>query len=373
MPSLAYYRTNVPILGCSLIVAASRRPLFGPLEATALNDAGAPPFAAYEADEEEEGRADDIDLAYELAPHAWRAIDPGAPPHDAPVRFIDGSVFTRTAGSLLVAFRRRPMIAAVVSAASLVLDGRTTRRGAGAQARKLLCLYNDGIDPAVLSDARDRLADAGIALYDRESQQPLGDFDAMRRQTRSLAMEVMENAEKAVLFAAPQTPTLVDGLLERRLAAMATHDLPAVGLVKRQMTQYLPMNLQEMLYTLKPGQRTPAFVLKTVQHVDIVNTYVRLSAQAGTSPSYGVVRLTAPLAYVERAHASDRSEYLSGLAAYVHRLRHRDLAYGRSGISVEPIVRVEDHLHAILPDVEVLVRKLHHLFNDAKTLREPTR
>ena len=32
----------------------------------------------------------------------------------------------------------------------------------------------------------------------------------------------------------------------------------------------------------------------------------------------------APLAYVESAHAHEMPEYLSGLAAYLYRLRHRD-------------------------------------------------
>ena len=342
--------------------ATRAKPLFGPLVATPLNDTGAPPFAAHEADEEEEQRADNINLDYEVPTPKWAPIAPGAPPEDAPVRFIDGSVFSRTAGALVVSFRSRPMIAAVVSAASLVLEGRTLKRGAGTQARKLLCVYSDGIEPDVLFHARGLLREHGISLEERPSPLPLHDFDAMRRSTRALAMEAMEGCEKQVLFAEPETPTLVDGLLERRLAAAPTHNIPVVGLVKRQMAQYLPAVQQELLYRLKPGERTPAFVLNTVQHVEIVNTYVRLSSQAGMSPSYGIVRLTAPLAYVERAHKGDLAAYLSGLAGYVYRLRHRDLAYGRAGISVEPIVRVEDHLHAILPDVEVLVSKLHHLF-----------
>jgi hypothetical protein len=155
----------------------------------------------------------------------------------------------------------------------------------------------------------------------------------------------------------------MDGLLERRLATAPTHNAPVVGLVKRQMTAYLPTGLQELTYTLKPGERTPAFVLRTVQHVDLVNIYVRLSSQVGASPSYGIVRVTAPLEYVERHHAGEAMPaYLSGLAAYLYRLRHRDQGYSRAGISVEPIVRVEDHLHAILPDLEALIPKLHRMF-----------
>ena len=185
---------------------------------------------------------------------------------------------------------------------------------------------------------------------------------AIVQLTRSLAMEAMEEAERAVMLADFAKPTLMDGLLERRLATAPTHNVPIVGLVKRQMTTYLPAGLQEMVYALKPGERTPAFVLRTVQHVDLVNTYVRLSSEAGISPSYGIVRVTAPLAYVESAHAHDMPQYLSGLAAYLYRLRHRDLAYSRAGISVDPIVRVEDHLHAILPNLDALIPRLHRMF-----------
>jgi hypothetical protein len=183
----------------------------------------------------------------------------------------------------------------------------------------------------------------------------------MRRTTRSIAMLAMEEAERDVMLAGITRPTLVDGLLERRLAAQKL-DVPVVGLVKRQIATYLPAALQEVAYALQPGERTPAFLLRTVQHVDLVNTYVRLSSEKGASPSYGIVRLTAPLAYVEKAHAGDMPAYLSGLAGYLYRLRHRDLAYARSGISVEPIVRCEDHLHAVRPDVETLIPRLHRMF-----------
>jgi hypothetical protein len=69
-----------------------------------------------------------------------------------------------------------------------------------------------------------------------------------------------------------------------------------------------------------------------------------------------------PLPYVEREHARDLPAYLSGLAGHLYALRHRDLAYARSGISVEPIVRCEDHLHAILPDLDAVIPKLHRMF-----------
>jgi hypothetical protein len=144
-----------------------------------------------------------------------------------------------------------------------------------------------------------------------------GDFDTLRRTTRSIAMLAMEEAERDVMLAGVPTPTLVDGLLERRLAAQKL-DWPVIGLVKRQMTAYLPSRLQEVVYNLAPGERTPAFVMDTLQHVELVNFYLRLSAEKGASPSYGIVRVTAPARYVRAAHAADLSEYLSGLAGYLY-------------------------------------------------------
>ena len=342
--------------------AVASKQIFAGYQPAPLNDLAAPPFPGREADDEDDTQQDGIDLEWERPKQDWAGIAPGAPPDDAPVRFIDGSIASRTVGSMVVGFRRRPIIAAAVAAASLELEGRTLRRGAGAEMRKVLCIYSDGIARDDMLEAAHALSGIGVELRDRPTEHLPPDFDSLRRGSRQLAMQAMEEAERRVLLADLPTPALVDGLLERRLATVPSHDVPAVGLVKRQMASYLPPGLQELTYALKPGERTPAFVLRTVQHVDLVNTYVRLSAQTGASPSYGVVRLTAPLAYIERHHGGDAGAYLSGLAAYVYALRHRDLAYARSGISVEPIVRVEDHLHAILPSLDALIPKLHRMF-----------
>jgi len=355
------------------MAAAAPQRLFAPYDPAVLNDAGVPPFPPFEADEESDEPGQGVELEYERPQQDWAPIAPAEPTPDMPVRFIDGSIATRTVGSLLVEYRRRPLIAAVVSAAALEMDGRTLRRSAGARTRKLLCFYSDGIARDHIVEAAHALAAIGVELVDRASTSVVPDFDSMRRAARSLAMEAMEAAEREVMLADLRTPTLMDGLLERRLAATPSHDVPVVGLVKRQMTAYLPPGLQELTYALKPGERTPAFVLRTVQHVDLVNTYVRLSAQAGASPSYGIVRVTAPLAYVERAHGGDAlAPYLSGLAAYLYGLRHRDYGYSRAGISVEPIVRVEHHLHAIMPQIDALIPKLHRLFRGA-ALKEDAR
>jgi len=344
-------------------MAVASKPIFAGYQPAPLNDLAAPPFPGREADDEDDTHQDGVELEWERPQQDWAAIAPVEPAGDVPVRFIDGSIASKTVGSIVVGLRRRPIIAAAVAAAALELEGRVLRRGAGVETRKVLCLYSDGIAREDMAEAAHALASIGVELLDRPTESVPPDFDSMRRGARQLAMQAMEEAERRVLLADLSTPALVDGLLERRLATVPSHDVAVTGLVKRQMASYLPPDRQELTYGLQPGERTPAFVLRTVQHVDLVNTYVRLSAQSGASPSYGVVRVTAPLAYVERRYPGEAaSSYLSGLAAYLYRLRHRDLAYARAGISVEPIVRVEDHLHAILPDLEALIPKVHRMF-----------
>ena len=331
-----------------------------------LNDTAAPPFSALEADEEDRSEDDDNkrNFDYELPQHAWRALTPGAAPPDAPVRFVDGSIVSRTVGVITVASRRRPLIAATISAAALELKGRNLSRAAGARRLKILCLNSNGIDHDDLEATRQQLGELGVGLETSEANQT-ADFDTMRRSARSIAMSVMEAAERSVMCDADETPTLVDGLLERRLT-QGRQAVPVVGVVKRQIATYLPPGLQELVYSLNPGERTPAFVLQVMgpnrAELEIVNCYVRLSSPLGAAPSYGIVRLSAPLEYVKRHHVGqDLGPYLSGLAGYIYTLRHRDYVYARAGISIEPIVRVEEHLHALRPDIDSLRQKLNRL------------
>ena len=264
-----------------------------------------PPFPGHEADEEEEGRGLDLNLDVEVAQAAWRGIAPGAAPADAPVRFIDGSIKSKTVGCIIVGGRRRPLIAAAVSAAAMEIEGRGTKRGEATRTKKVLAVHSNGIERGDWLEAFHALGEIGVELRSSEAEAAPGggDFDTLRRTTRGIAMLAMEEAERDVMLAGLPAPTLMDGLLERRLATQKL-DWPVIGLVKRQMTSYLPSALQEIVYGLRPGERTPAFVMDTLQHVELVNFYMRLSSEKGASPSYGIVRVTVPSAYATKAHAS---------------------------------------------------------------------
>ncbi len=169
----------------------------------------------------------------------------------------------------------------------------------------------------------------------------------------------METQERDLLLREPTRPALIDGLLERRLITIASQEMPVVGMVKRQLRQYLPNSHVGLLYELEPGQRTPAFILET-EHARIVTWYLRLSTTENAGPSYGLVRLTMPLEYLSNAFpdSTGRSEEISALSAFIRTLRHREASYRRVGVSLEPIVRVEDELQAVMPSINELAARV---------------
>lgn len=345
-----------------MATVAPPRSLFGPHPIDALDDDAVPGPAPLDlADDARSGPAGHADLEIEMPRWRWRPIDPHPEQDGLPSRFIDGSIVSRLAGCITVEGQRRPIVAATIAAAALGMHGRALLRLPGAIVRSVVAVYRDGIDDADLERAAAALRAHDIILLPREMEAGPRDFDTMRHSTRNRAMDDMEAAERDVLMQSPQTPTLVDGLLERRLVEVPDKSLPVVGLVKRHAATYLPADTLEILYRLRPGQRTPAFAM-TVDGVPLVNIYVRLSALTGASPSYGVVRVTTPVAHLEARHPGESGwRFLSSLAGYLHRLRCRDEAYERAGISIEPIVRVETHLRALRPDVDAFLPRLHRL------------
>ena len=299
-------------------------------------------------------------LSYELPASEWRPIPCLGEPIDPPRRFIDGSVFSRSVAAFSVDGRRRPAVLACLGALALHLEGgRLVRPREGFRLRTVLCLLSNGMPQEDLRRMAEGLGALGIELVVSETAELAADFEVLRRRTWDLAKERMEEAEREVLFAAPDVPAVVDGLLERRLVTVASQGMPAVGVVKRQMRRYLPDSHLNLLYDLAPGQRTPAFLLET-EHATVVSWYLRLSAVDGLSPGYGIVRLAVPQDYLERRFQApaERWTQLSALSDWLRGLRCREKSYPRAGVSLEPIVRVEDELHALLPDIRQVAARL---------------
>ncbi|MGE3601412.1 MAG: hypothetical protein AB7N70_38375, partial [Dehalococcoidia bacterium] len=311
-----------------MTTATPTRPLFGPYPIAALDDDAAPPNTILDlSDAEASDSGSKVELNFEMPRQRWMPIDSGGESTLLPVRFIDGSIVSRLAGSLTVAGRQRPLIASSIAAAALELRDRGLSRMRGAISKLVVSVYRDDIDPDVLEHAAALLREHGFTLLLRDMDSGPRDFDTLRMSTRNRAMDEMESCEREILLQDPAAPALVDGLLERRLVRVPNKAIPATGLVKRHAATYLPGDLQEMLYRMKPGQRSPAFVME-IDNVVLATFYLRLASPYGASPSYGVVRVTTPLAYLEQWHAgAGRSRYLSALAAYLYRLRHRDEGY----------------------------------------------
>ena len=326
------------------------------------------PLAHQALEQDEEAlNARMLELSYELPASGWRPVpcegepdQPAVAPVDAPRRFIDGSIFSRTVAAFSIEGRRRPAILASLGALELHLDGRRLHRPDGAfRVRTVLCLLSNGIPQDDIRRLADGLEKLGIHLVVSETEDLSADFDVLRGRTWTMAKDRMEQAEREILFTAPEVPAVVDGLLERRLITVASQAMPAVGVVKRQMRRYLPQSHLNLLYELAPGERTPAFLIQT-EHATVVSWYLRLSAAEGLAPGYGIVRLALSQSYVEQRFPvpQERWAQLSALSAWLRALRCRDKSYPRAGISLEPIVRVEDELHALLPDIRQAAARL---------------
>jgi hypothetical protein len=319
------------------------------------------PLADQALDQDEEAlKARLRQLSYELPASEWRPIPCGGEPIDPPRRFIDGSVFSRSVAAFSVDGRRRPAVLACLGALALHLEGgRLVRPPGDFRLRTVLCLLSNGMPQEDLRRLAEGLAALDIEMVVSETAELAADFEVLRRRTWDLAKERMEEAEREVLFAAPDIPAVVDGLLERRLVTVASQGMPAVGVVKRQMRRYLPDSHLNLLYDLAAGERTPAFLLET-EHATVVSWYLRLSAADGLSPGYGIVRLAVSQDYLERRFPAPQERWtqLSALSDWLRALRCREGSYPRAGVSLEPIVRVEDELHALLPDIRQVAARL---------------
>jgi hypothetical protein len=159
-------------------------------------------------------------------------------------------------------------------------------------------------------------------------------------------------------------PTVVDGLLDQRIETFASHNLPAVGVVKRQLRTYLHRAGVALVSRLAPGERSPAFLINTTRG-EYVSFYLRLSPVV-LLPTDGIVRVMLSRQYYEESVGA-RPAFLDGLAYWLCRLRCTRTSYARAPISLEPIVHAEEQIQALLPQVSERVGAFH----GAMPLRAP--
>jgi hypothetical protein len=125
----------------------------------------------------------------------------------------------------------------------------------------------------------------------------------------------------------------------------------AVGYIKSHQTEYLPPELNVLVGALRPGQRTPVFLMGTTW--ERYSWYLRLPGQAG-APWAGVVRLEAgpQLAVAEATALANVTQRVLG------RFASEEYKDARAPQNLYPIAGLEKHLRHRLGDRAFVYRAL---------------
>ncbi len=304
----------------------------------------------------------EVERDYELPLDRWGAIPSREGGGHLPTRYIDGTIVARTVGALTdPQGRQRPMLLAVIGAAALELDSSVlTRREMDFEVETLLAMITKGLKDSDLHQMTLGLEDLGLRFLQLPARTLSTDFELARAHTFDGAREEMLQAERRLMLAGLDQPTLVDGVLEDRLGDLDSWDVPIVGVVKRllRIRHHLHQAGINLVYTLRPGERTPAIVLQTkpkpYMFKPVVSWFLRLSGEGHIAPSWGVVRVAIPQEYFEGTLGKS-FEAINEISGWLYTLRCRDRSYARMPVSLEPIVRVEEHLQALRPSLDAAV------------------
>ncbi len=128
----------------------------------------------------------------------------------------------------------------------------------------------------------------------------------------------------------------------------------AVGIIKSQRARYLTQRPLEVLYSLRQGERTPAFLIErqrgqrgsNANH--IVTFYIRLTSPDMVGPGSGLARIELSAHYFQQP--SQDKVLLDAITSDLVRLRSRDNTYARGAVTIEPIRLIERELHLIFRD-----------------------
>jgi hypothetical protein len=330
-----------------------------PMDAPALD-----PLYPHDPCDEDPEPAAKADVDYEMPKADWEPRMGRSDCADPPRRFIDGSLKPHLVMSLEDSRGRpRPVILATIGA--VALDLQPTDEGAERLSRHsfrrgtCLVFLANGLDVRDIDILSRACASEGISVVAPPTDKISSDFDEVRLHTLEYVRRQMLALEADLLRSDPLAPTIVDGLLDQRLADFTAHNLPAVGVVKRQLRTYLHPGGVRLVYALREGERSPAMLLDTTRG-EFVSFYLRLGKENGAMPHSGVVRV---MLSRERFEALECSwSYLDGLAQWITKLRcRRTSSYTRAAISLEPIVHAEEHIKSLLPDLGERVGKFNRI------------
>ncbi len=177
---------------------------------------------------------------------------------------------------------------------------------------------------------------------------PAGDPDRLSLALQErMALDEIRVADAAGPPGARPALLVVDGPLRSH-----QHRSDAIGLIKSQRVRYLPDSLDQILGSLRPGQRTPAFTIATTwtRHA----WYLRLPGGDRAAARSGIVRCEcgADLTPAEVVALADRA---AALLPFLASERHKD---PRAPQNLVPIAGLERLLRHRLGDRGLLERAL---------------
>jgi hypothetical protein len=324
----------------------------------------------------------DWDAIQPIPPAGWRASEWG----DRPVRFIDGKDVGETVACLTAPFGGYPVPVRLSEIGAIVVreeDG-TLRRERATVERVVTMATDlfpwDEIEDLAISLRRNgfRLLSAPKPVTTVNGQRVANwsyDYEVMRKAAQNASNTEMGRLEESALALDNTLPTVVDGRLEPREGGLQPRDpclgsweVPAIGVVKTHLHAYLHAGGMRLLYRLKPGQRTPAFLIdpSRVQpgsrRPKVVSWFIRLAQQPTLAPNEGLIRVELPLPWFTRTFGGPTTAgwaFIDRLTVLLREYRCRDAGYGRAAISLQPIVRAEQLLGALFTPHATLARRFY--------------
>lgn len=315
------------------------------------------------------------------APDGWRATEWA----ERPVRFIDGKDIGETVACLTAPFGGYPVPVRLSEIGAVVVreESGVLRRD-HANVERVVTMATDlfpwdEIEDLAISFQRNgfRLLSAPFPMTtvnEKRVQGPSYDYELMRKAAQNRSNTEMGRLEEAALARENVLPTIVDGRLEPRDGGLGDWNVPAIGVVKTHAQNYLHAHGMRLLYTLRAGQRTPAFVIhpgrtsveQETRRPKIVSWFLRLAQEPHLAPNWGLIRVELPLPWFTdtfRAPSADGWAFIDRLTVLLREYRCRDETYGRAPVSLQPIVRAEQLLGALLTPRTTLARRFYRSQN----------
>lgn len=321
------------------------------------------------ATETEAKLEESVEQDYELEAGQWRPLAPKIPDgfvpsrwSERPRRFIDG----RDVGEIIATLWSRegfPIPVRLSQIGAVVVteeDGRLCRSEDVVQ--RTVTLLGDPFPWSEIEGLAKGLQQHGLRLLlarlpKVEDPRQRHDFEFIRKVTQNRSNHEMAAIEESLIPTKEPIPTVLDRYLDKRFGSTDPR-APLIGVVKSHWENYLSAETMRVLYQLQPGERTPAFLLKG-DKLPVVSFYLRL---AGGMPNWGLIRVELSELFYEQASAADPL-YLDKLSYTLFEYRCRQKSYGRAPVSLQPIVRAEQTLGALLCPMSRLVSSFYRITN----------